>query len=243
VRSLKQEVLGVRFDALSMEEAASRALALAGEAGCHYVVTPNAEIVWLARRDPALSEIINKADLVLPDGVGVIHASRIVGRPLRQKVAGIDFAAALMEKMAGSERKLFLLGAKPGVAELAAQRLRAQYPGLLICGVCDGYFRDDVPVVARLNDSGADVVFVCLGAPKQECWMAEHRAQLSAHLLVGLGGSLDVFAGNVSRAPERWQRLGLEWFYRLLQEPRRFGRMCRLPMFLCAAVGDRLRGR
>ncbi len=239
---LKREVLGVRFDDLELEQAVQEGLALASGPDCRYVVTPNAEIVWMARRTPELQDLLNGAALVLPDGIGVVYASRILKRPLHQRIAGVDFAAALMEKMPERGFKLFLLGAKPGVAERAAGRLREKYPGLLICGTRDGYFREEDPVVEEINASGADVVFVCLGAPKQERWMAENRAKLCAHLLIGLGGSLDVFAGLVNRAPRIWQRLGLEWLYRLLQEPRRIGRMSRLPLFLLAAVGARLRG-
>ncbi len=239
---MKREVLGVRFDDLKLEQAVQQGLDMSSGPDCRYVVTPNAEIVWMARRTSGLLDLLNGAALVLPDGVGVIYASKILKRPLHQRVAGVDFAAALMEKMAERSLKLYLLGAKPGVAERAADRLRERYPGLVICGTRDGYFREDGPVIDEINASGANVVFVCLGAPKQERWMAEHREKLRAHLLVGLGGSLDVFAGLVSRAPRLWQRLGLEWLYRLLQEPRRIGRMSRLPLFLIAAAVARLRG-
>ena len=126
----------------------------------------------------------------------------------------------------------YLLGAKPGVAEKAADRLRGQYPGLRIAGTHDGYFREDGPVVGAIAASGAEVVFVCLGAPKQELWMAKNAAATGAHLLCGLGGSLDIFAGEVERAPEFWSKHGLEWFYRLCKEPRRIGRMAKLPLFL-----------
>lgn len=237
--ALRTDVLGVGFDDLTLDEAVERGMALLGEEGFHYVVTPNPELVDRARREAPFRAALNGADLVLPDGVGVVYAARLLGRPLKGRCPGIDFAARLMGAMAGEGRRLYLLGAKPGVAEAAAARLEANYPGLVICGAHDGYFQDDGPVVEEIKRAGADVVFVCLGAPKQEYWMVKNGPATGARLLAGLGGSLDVFAGVVERAPAGWQRLGLEWLYRLCREPRRIGRMARLPLFLFAALGAR----
>ncbi len=172
--------------------------------------------------------------------MGVVHAAKILGRPLKGRVPGIDFASALMGRMAGTGRRLYLLGAAPGVAEQAAVNLRAAYPGLVVCGARDGYFQDDGPVIEDIRRARADVVFVCLGFPKQEKWIAAHGGEAGARLYIGLGGSLDVFAGRVERAPESFQRLGLEWLYRLAKEPSRIGRMAKLPLFLVSAVGARL---
>ena len=144
-----------------------------------------------------------------------------------------------MEHMAKTGLRLYLLGAKPGVAEAAAARLEAKYPGLTICGTHDGYFKEDAPVVEAIRAAEADVVFVCLGAPKQEYWMVKNGPATGARLMAGLGGSLDVFAGVVERAPEAWQKLGLEWLYRLTREPRRIGRMAKLPLFLVSALAAR----
>ena len=240
---MRTDILGVAFDNVSMDEAVERAMALLEQEGPHLVVTPNAEIVQQARSDPEFAALIAGADLVLPDGVGVIYASRILGRPLKGRVPGVDFAGALMDAMARAGKRLFLLGAKPGVAEQAARRLAGQHPGLTVCGIHDGYFKQDAPVVQAIRAARADVVFVCLGAPKQEKWAAAHGAQTDARLLVGLGGSLDVFAGQVDRAPERWQKLGLEWLYRAIRQPARFKRVAKLPLFLCSAVGARLKGK
>lgn len=240
---MRVDVLGVAFDNVTPEEAADRALALLEEDGPHLVATPNPEIVQRANKDRAFAEILAGADLVVPDGVGVIYAAKILGRPLKSRVPGIDLAAALMGRVAGTGKRLFLLGAAPGVAEQAAVNLRAAYPGLVVCGTHDGYFEEDGPVIDAIRRAEADIVFVCLGAPKQEKWIAAHGEAAGARLYLGLGGSLDVFAGKAERAPEWFQRLGLEWLYRLLKEPSRIGRMAKLPLFLVSAAGARLRGR
>ena len=240
---MKTDILGVRIDQVDLDEAVERGQALLDEPGFHYVVTPNPEFLLTARKDPEFQKVLNEADLTLPDGIGVVYAAKILGTPLRGRVPGIEFAQGLMGRMAGTGKKLFLLGAKPGVAEKAADNLRKTYPGLNICGVHDGYFQSDAPVAEAIRASGADVVFVCLGAPKQELWMAGHGPETGARLMVGLGGCLDVFAGNVQRAPEFWQRAGLEWLYRLFKEPRRIGRMVKLPLILIYAAGARLKGK
>ena len=240
---MRTDVLGVAFDDVTLEEAVDRGMALLDEEGPHLVATPNPEIVQIAEKDPEFARILADASLVLADGVGVIHAAKILGRPLKGRVPGIEFASALMARMARTGRRLYLLGAKPGVAEMAAANLQAKYPGLVICGTHDGYFKEDGPVVQAIRDSGAEAVFVCLGAPKQEKWIAANGAATGAKLLVGLGGSLDVFAGTVKRAPEAFQKLGMEWFYRLCVQPSRIGRMAKLPLFLVSAAGARLRGK
>ena len=236
---MRIDVLGVGFDNLTMQEAVEEGLRLAGSPGCHYVVTPNPEIVEVCRENLAAKIAVNEADLVLPDGIGVVKGAAMLGTPLKERVPGIEFAAGLMEGLAREGKSLFLLGAKPGVAEMAARNLEQKYPGLTVAGTHDGYFKEDAPVVEEIRRSGADVVFVCLGAPKQELWMKKHGPETGAHLLCGLGGSLDVFAGVVERAPKFWSDHGLEWFYRLCKEPKRIGRMMKLPLFLVHVKQER----
>ena len=229
---MRINVLGVGFDNVTMKEAVDRGMELLHSPGTHYVVTPNPEIVEVCRENLAARQAVNAADLVLPDGIGVVKGAKMLGTPLKAKVPGIEFAAGLMERMAAEGRSLYLLGAKPGVAELAGKRLAEKYPGLKIAGTHDGYFQEDGPVVEAVRQSGADCVFVCLGAPKRELWMYKHGKDTGASLLCGLGGSLDVFAGVVERAPKFWSDHGLEWFYRLCKDPPRAERMMKLPLFL-----------
>lgn len=240
---MRTDILGVGFDDLTLDEAAEAGAALVEGGGFHYAVTPNPEFLLTARHDEPFRQALLGADLVLADGVGVTYAAKILGRPLKGRVPGIEFAQRLAAWMAAHGKRLFLLGAKPGVAELAAANLKAAYPGLIVCGTHDGYFQEDGPVVKAIQESAADVVFVCLGAPKQELWMVRNGPAAGARLMVGLGGSLDVFAGVVERAPEGFQKLGLEWLYRLVKEPKRIGRMAKLPLVLVQAAGARLRGK
>ena len=238
---MRIEILGVGFDNITAEQAVSEGVRLMNTPGAHYAVTPNPEIVEVCREDPEAMEAVRNADLVLADGIGVIYGAKILGTPLKGRVTGIGFAQGLMEQMAQNGKSLFLLGAKPGVAEKAGERLCGQYPGLKIAGVHDGYFREDGPVLEEIRASGADVVFVCLGAPKQEKWMRANGEATGARLLVGLGGCLDVFSGEVQRAPEIFQRLGLEWLHRLARNPSRIGRMMKLPLFLIHTAGEKRR--
>lgn len=240
---MRIDVLGVGFDNLTMTEAVERGMELVRSPGPHYVVTPNPEIVEVCREDSGARAAVNGADLVLPDGIGVIKGAAMLGTPLKERTPGVEFATHLMDKLAEEGKSLYLLGAKPGVAEQAGAKLAAAHPGLRIAGTHDGYFKEDGPVVAAIRQSGADVVFVCLGAPKQEKWIARFGLLTGAKMAIGLGGALDVFAGNVERAPEKWQKMGMEWAYRLSREPKRFGRMAKLPLVLVKAAGQRVTGR
>ena len=239
---MKIDVMGLKFDSMTMDEALSRAEALLRGDKAAYVVTPNAEIAYEALHDGQLREMLNGADLMLPDGAGVVLASKLLRTPVKQKVAGVDFAAGLLGILERNGQSLYLLGGKPGIGELAAQKMLEAHPQLRIAGIADGYFQDEAPVVAKINASGADALFVCLGAPKQERFMVQHQQELHVHLMAGLGGSLDAFAGTVHRAPAWMIRLNLEWLYRLIREPKRFRRMLRLPKYLWAVMLKRIRG-
>ena len=239
---MRLNIMGVGFDNVNMAEAMDKAQELMAKAGAKYVVTPNAEIVYDAMHDGELCKLINDADLVLPDGAGVVLASKILKTPLKEKVAGVDFADNLLGVLAKTGGSAYLLGSKPGVAELAAEKMLQKHPGLTIAGMADGYFKDEAAVVAKINAVKPDFLFVCLGAPKQERFMVNHRDELDVKLMAGLGGSLDSFAGTVKRAPKWMIKLSLEWLYRLIKEPKRFKRMLRLPKFLWAVCLKRIGG-
>ena len=233
-------VLGVGIDNLTLSEAVDKALSLISEHRCAYMVTPNPEIVMAAWDDPKVSKAIENADLVIPDGVGVMQAARILGTPLREHMPGIDAATEIIKRLASRGGSVFLYGARPGVAEKAAERMKQRFPGLVICGTNDGYGNDDGAVVSKINAAKPDFVMVCLGVPKQELWMAKHAAKLDAGLMAGLGGSIDVFSGQVKRAPLIWQKLKLEWLYRCFEEPKRFRKIKRIPQFIIKAWRKRL---
>ena len=236
-------ILGVHFHAVTMQQAVDVAMSRIRARQKGYVVTPNPEIVDLCYRDSEYMGIVNRAALVLPDGIGIIYAAKILGEELCGKVAGVEFAEQLVAAMAKEGMRLFLVGAKPGVAEKAGKNLCEKYPGLVLAGTQDGYFADPQTTVDAINAcGGADVVFVCLGAPKQERFMAHYMDDIHATLFCGLGGSLDVFAGVAKRAPKLFVKLGLEWFYRLLCQPSRIGRMMKLPKFLLIVIRERLFG-
>ena len=238
---MKTEILGVRFDNLTQQEAAQQGRQQLEEDKFHYVVTPNPEFLLAAEKDPEFRRVLNAADLVLPDGIGVVYSAKILGTPLKERVPGIEFAEAMLSALNDMGGRLYLLGAKPGVAEEAGRRICARYPALVLCGTHDGYFKDEQAILPEIPAAKPDLLFVCLGAPKQEKWMARWGRHTGAKLAIGLGGCLDVFAGNVQRAPERWQKLGLEWAYRLKKEPKRIGRMAKLPLVLVKAAGQRIR--
>lgn len=244
----KISIRGVNFDNVSLDEAVGIVEGFIEGEGTNVVHTPNSEIVQLCVEQNEYYSLINSADLIIPDGSGVILASKILGKPLAKgKVAGIELAERTLALAAERGYKVFFLGGKPGVAETAAQKMTEKYPALNIVGTNDGYFKktgeETDAVIEKINNSGAQILFVCLGVPAQEKWMSENREKINVRVMAGLGGSLDVFAGNVKRAPKIFIKLGLEWLYRLLKEPSRIGRMMKLPKFLFGTLFAKMRGK
>ena len=235
---MKINILGVAFDALTLGEAEERADALLCSGAGGYIVTANPEIVLRCREDAAYAAAVNGAKLVLADGVGDLCAARILGTPLPGRVAGADLVPRLLARLAERGGSVFLYGARPGVAERAGESLQSACPGLRIAGTENGYISDETALLEALEREKPDLLLLGLGAPRQELWMAENRKRTPA-VMIGVGGLLDVFAGDIPRAPEAWQRLGLEWLYRLLCEPRRFKRVIRLPKILLLALRER----
>ncbi len=228
---MQVDVVGIPIQNVDMDEAVLDVVAFMEEKNAKIVVTPNAEILQMCIENEAVRDTVLQADYIVPDGIGVVKAAAMLGTPLKGKVAGCELGWNILEPMAKTGKKLFLLCGKPGVAELAAQKIKETYPTLEIAGIQDGYFKDDAAVIEMVNAANPDAMFVCLGAPKQENWMVSHRKELSVGVMLGLGGSMDVYAGTVKRAPKLFVKLGLEWFYRLIKQPWRIKRMMSLPRF------------
>ncbi len=238
-------VLGTEIDNISFSGAIERALVLMDRHRGDYVVTPNTEILLKARKDAALRAAIRASALSLPDGVGIRIAARILGIPIPERITGIDFASALLLRMAREEKSVFLFGARDGVAERAGCALREAYPGLALSGTANGYSdaAEEGKLVERINRCSPDLLIVCLGTPKQELWMSRNASRLRVGLMAGLGGALDVFSGDAERAPEAWRNHGLEWLFRLIREPGRLPRIVGLPRIIPAAVWQRIGGK
>jgi N-acetylglucosaminyldiphosphoundecaprenol N-acetyl-beta-D-mannosaminyltransferase len=230
------KILDVEIDNVTMPEALERVSGMVSRREGGYAVTPNSEIVYACRSDAGLRAAIDGAALTVPDGIGIIHAARILKTPLRERVPGIELGEGLAAWMSTHRRRLYLLGAKPGIAERAAEYLKRTYPGLIIAGTHDGYFTDEDAVLAEIARAKPDAMFVCLGFPKQEMFMARHRAALPHTVMLGIGGSLDTWAGVKPRAPRFYCEHGLEWFYILLRQPWRIRRMSNLPKFLWRVI-------
>jgi len=232
-------IRGVGIDNVTPEEALSAALSFLETDGASLIFTPNAEILQLCSEDEAVKTVVSSGDLIVPDGSGVVLASRILKTPLKSKVAGIELGYNILKASGEKGYKVYLLGGKPGIAEKAEKKLKEEIPGLDICGCSDGYFTDDSEPIDKINSSGADILLVFLGAPKQEKWLFANREKLNVKLAAGLGGSVDIYAGESKRAPKIFISLGLEWFYRLLKEPKRIGRMMRLPKFVIGTYKEK----
>ena len=230
----KVNILGIKVDKVNIDEATRMIMGyIKSTTSAKVVYTPNSEMVMQGYKSEELKNILNAADLLTADGIGVVYASRILKNPIKSRCAGYDVACSLLREMEKNGNSVYLFGSKPGVGEKAAYNLQLQFPGLIISGYADGYFdkEKEKQIIADINIKKPDVLFVCLGAPKQEKWIYEHKHELSCKVCMGLGGSLDVFAGLVARAPEFYQIRGLEWLYRLVHQPSRFFRMLNLPKF------------
>jgi len=238
----KLSIMGVRIDNKSMSEMMDiiKSKILYREQCVIY--TPNTEIVMMCRDDKEFMGLINKSDINVPDGVGLIYASKIKKHPLKEKVAGYDLSVNMLKIADEQGLKLFAVGGKPGVAETAMKNIQEKYLGINIVGSMHGYFKgahlgmdgheEELEVIEKINKAEPHILFVGFGAKKQEQWIEYNRDKINAGIIIGNGGTLDVLAGNVSRAPEIFIKLGLEWFYRLMKEPKRITRQVLLPMFM-----------
>ncbi|MEN6460180.1 MAG: WecB/TagA/CpsF family glycosyltransferase [Syntrophomonas sp.] len=237
----KANILGCYIDKVTMQSATKAVEKMVEKGIPSHIITLNAEIAYVARDNQQLQEIINNADLVTPDGIGIVWAAQKLGYDIQERVTGIDMIYQICKLSANRKWNIFLLGAAPGMAEKAAQNLTLLYPGLSVVGCQDGYFaQDDIPaIIERIKQAAPQILLVALGAPKQELWIKKYKDQLEVPVCIGVGGSFDVLAGYKKRAPEIMIKLNLEWLYRLLSEPSRLKRQMVLPKFALAVLKQR----
>ena len=240
------KILDVRVDRVNRTQALEECVRGMEDKAPFVVVTPNSEIVVRANEDVQLKQIIEQANLVVPDGIGLVIGSKIVKKPLTERVTGIDLMGALLNHANETKKTVYLLGGKPGIAEKAGKNIVSQHPNLILLGTHHGYFSgvntgkkghaEEKQIVEEIASQKPDLLFVALGAPGQEYFIDTYKSVLNAKLLMGVGGSLDVISGEVKRAPEFYQKAGLEWLYRLIKEPSRIGRMAALPEFMIKVI-------
>ncbi|MGI6093633.1 MAG: WecB/TagA/CpsF family glycosyltransferase [Negativicutes bacterium] len=231
-------VLDVMIDAVTMTEAVDILDSYVSQSKPHLVATANAEMVMMAQNDKELANILNKADLVVPDGAGVVWAARFKGFEVPERVAGVDLVQNFLVRSVQKNYRIFLFGGAPGVAEKAKAAAKSRYPGVQIVGTRNGFFTEETEkdIIDEINASGANVLLVALGVPKQEKWLSRNLEKLSVSLAIGVGGTLDVMAGAVKRAPLWMQRANLEWLFRLTLQPQRVLRMIALPHFVLKVI-------
>lgn len=239
----RRQILGSGFDPVTMEGAQARLASYVLDGGTHLVITANPEMVMKARGDQLLSEIMERADLVVADGIGVVWASRVLGCAVPERIPGIELAEGLLEQAAREGWTVFLLGGAEGVADQAAQDLRQRFPDLKIIGTYHGFFEsglEEQAIIKRIEQEKPRILLVALGVPRQEKWLAAHLGALKVPVAIGVGGSFNVWAGVDKRAPLWVRKVNLEWFYRLVRQPWRIKRLAALPVFVFAVIKSRL---
>lgn len=230
---MRAELLGFFIDTFTFDEAVEYAKTISGQ-----VVTINPEMM----SNPEMIEIVNNSELVIPDGIGVQIGLKIIGQNVR-RIPGVQFAYRMLEECAKSGQSVALVGAKPEIITLACEKLKKQIPNLNIVYAQDGYFKDDERVLNELKEKSPRLILCALGSPKQEFFIRDAKKIMPESLFIGVGGSFDVWSGVVERAPEIWQKLGLEWLYRTIKEPKRFKRIFpTLPLFVLKVLKERFKG-
>ena len=215
------ELFGVSVDSVTLPEAVEAVRDLVESGTPHQHVVLNAAKVVAMEDDPALRDVISSCSMILADGVSVVLASRVLGRPLPERVAGIDLFEALLATAEADGKAVYLLGATQKVLDELVVELRRRHPRLMIAGTQDGYWTDDDAVVDAVRDARPDYLFLAIPSPRKEFWLNDHLEALGVPFVMGVGGSFDVLAGKTSRAPRCVQKIGMEWAWRLCQEPRR----------------------
>ncbi len=245
----KVKIFGVEIDNVSFDEATEILEGFLTSDRLNTICTPNTEIVMAAKDNPSLKDLINQNDLIIPDGIGLIYGSKIRNKPLKERVTGFDLSVKMLEMADEKGYSLFLLGGKKGVAKKASENIVSEYPNIRIAGYHHGYFKgshighdnhqEEKKIVEMINESKTDIIFVGLGFPKQEIWIAKNKERIHGKVIIGNGGTMDILAGVSKRAPEIFQRLGLEWFYRLIREPTRIKRQLAIPKFVLSVLLDK----
>ena len=234
-------ILGVDVDAVTMAEAVDVVRRAMDTRAGVMVATANAEMLMRATHDEELRRILNASALVVPDGAGTVWAARHLGHAMPERVAGYDLAQELLRRAPAKGRRVYFFGAAPGVAEKAKAKAEQIYPGIEIVGVRNGFFSpaDNAAIIAEIRAARPDLLLVALGVPKQEKWIAAHLAELDVPVAIGVGGTLDVMAGVMKRAPHWMQKAKLEWLFRGLMQPKRAGRLLALPKFVLKVHASR----
>ncbi|MFB4167172.1 WecB/TagA/CpsF family glycosyltransferase [Virgibacillus sp. JSM 102003] len=233
---MKENYLGVEVSSYSYSQLTDQIIEDINKDRKSFIVAINPEKVLKAEKDKDLLQLLNKATYQIPDGVGILIASKFRNGNINERITGIDMLMTLCKTASENGKNVFLYGAKPGVAEQAKQNLEAKLPNLSIVGVIDGYEKDQESIKRQINDANPDIIFVALGSPAQEYWILNNMEQLNVNIFQGVGGSFDVLSGNIKRAPAFFRKFGLEWFYRLIKEPFRIKRQLKLPLFLLKVI-------
>jgi N-acetylglucosaminyldiphosphoundecaprenol N-acetyl-beta-D-mannosaminyltransferase len=229
---MKENILGIDVCSDTYDELTVKLLQDIDKGRKSFIVAINPEKIMKAQEDRELKSLLNQATYQIPDGIGVILASKLKKGRIRERVTGIDMMLKLCKEATNNGKRIFLYGAKPGIADEAKVKLEEMFPGILIVGTLNGYEKNEEVIERTINDSGAEIVFVALGSPAQENWIIAHKEKLNPSVYQGVGGSFDVISGRLNRAPAVFQKFGLEWLYRLLKEPWRWKRQLELPRFL-----------
>lgn len=230
----KVAILDINVDSVKMTEAIDIVENLMAAQKPAFIATANAEMIMMADQDESLKYILNHADLVVPDGAGTVWAARHLGVAMPERVAGYDLTQHLLARAPQTNRRVFFFGSAPGVADKAKIKAEAEYPGIQIVGVRDGYFKkeQEQEIIDQIKNAHPDLLLAALGVPKQEKWLYEHLQELNVPVSIGVGGTLDVMAGVMKRAPIWMQKAKLEWLFRGLLQPKRMGRLMALPRFV-----------
>ncbi len=226
-------ILGLKVDNITMAESLDFVKNVIADQGYARILTLNAEIAYLSSKDKKQGELVNGADLVTPDGAGIMWASQHYGAPITERVSGVDLTERLLSLSQAEGYSFYCLGAKEETVSLAVKNMATKY-GAKIAGYHNGYFSwdDSAAIVEDIKKSHANILLVAMGFPRQDLWLKEFGPECGVNIGIGVGGSFDVFAGLIKRAPQIWQQLRLEWLYRLLKDPRRFKRTLNLPRFM-----------